>query len=174
MSLFDVIGAAGSSVPRIEERRALLRVVACGSAGSGISALTAALGPSCLSSSGTLRASDLGQKHYTPDTIAVASQADLAVMLVDARTGVDTQTRRDTYLFSRLGIERLVLAVNKMDLVGYRRRSSSESHETTSSSRTACATPRSPASLSALWTAATSPRYPRRRPGTRGPRSRNT
>jgi bifunctional enzyme CysN/CysC len=48
-----------------------------------------------------------------------ASSADLAIILVDARKGVLTQTRRHSYLVSLLGIRRIVLAVNKMDLVGY-------------------------------------------------------
>ena len=48
-----------------------------------------------------------------------ASTADLAVILIDARKGVLTQTRRHSYLVSLLGIRHVVLAVNKMDLVGY-------------------------------------------------------
>ena len=48
-----------------------------------------------------------------------ASTADLAVILIDARKGVLTQTRRHSYLVSLLGIRNVVLAVNKMDLVGY-------------------------------------------------------
>jgi bifunctional enzyme CysN/CysC len=48
-----------------------------------------------------------------------ASTADLAVLLVDARKGVVTQTRRHSYLAHLLGIGNLVLAVNKMDLVDY-------------------------------------------------------
>jgi len=51
--------------------------------------------------------------------ITAASTADLAVILLDARKGVLTQTRRHSYLVSLLGIRRVVLAVNKMDLVGY-------------------------------------------------------
>jgi bifunctional enzyme CysN/CysC len=48
-----------------------------------------------------------------------ASTADLAVILIDARKGVLTQTRRHSYLVSTLGIRKVVLAINKMDLVGY-------------------------------------------------------
>ncbi len=48
-----------------------------------------------------------------------ASTADLAVILIDARKGVLTQTRRHSYLVSLLGIRHVVLAVNKMDLVDY-------------------------------------------------------
>ena len=50
-----------------------------------------------------------------------ASTADLAVILIDARKGVLTQTRRHSFLVRLLGISRVVLAVNKMDLVGYSR-----------------------------------------------------
>ena len=48
-----------------------------------------------------------------------ASGADLAVILIDARKGVLTQTRRHSYLVSLIGIRKVVLAINKMDLVGY-------------------------------------------------------
>ena len=51
--------------------------------------------------------------------ITGGSTANLAIILVDARTGVITQTRRHSYLVSLLGIRHIVLAVNKMDLVDY-------------------------------------------------------
>jgi bifunctional enzyme CysN/CysC len=60
-----------------------------------------------------------GHEQYTRNMVTGASTADLAVILVDARKGVLTQTRRHSYLVSLLGIRRIVLAVNKMDLVGY-------------------------------------------------------
>ncbi|WP_174297440.1 sulfate adenylyltransferase subunit CysN [Sphingomonas bacterium] len=60
-----------------------------------------------------------GHEQYTRNMITGASTADLAVILVDARKGVLTQTRRHSYLAHLIGIERLVLAVNKMDLIGY-------------------------------------------------------
>jgi bifunctional enzyme CysN/CysC len=60
-----------------------------------------------------------GHEQYTRNMVTGASSADLAVILVDARKGVLTQTRRHSYLVSLLGIRRVVLAVNKMDLVGY-------------------------------------------------------
>jgi bifunctional enzyme CysN/CysC len=50
-----------------------------------------------------------------------ASTADLAVILIDARKGVLTQTRRHSYIVSLLGIKHVVLALNKMDLVDYSR-----------------------------------------------------
>jgi len=62
-----------------------------------------------------------GHEQYTRNMVTGASTADLAVILVDARKGVLTQTRRHAYLVSLLGIRHLVLAVNKMDLVDYSR-----------------------------------------------------
>ncbi len=62
-----------------------------------------------------------GHEQYTRNMVTGASTADLAVILVDARQGVLTQTRRHTYLVSLLGIRHIVLAVNKLDLVDYSR-----------------------------------------------------
>jgi len=62
-----------------------------------------------------------GHEQYTRNMVTGASTADLAVILVDARKGVLTQTRRHSYLVHLIGIRHLVLAVNKMDLVGYER-----------------------------------------------------
>ncbi|MEO8375554.1 MAG: adenylyl-sulfate kinase, partial [Sphingomonas bacterium] len=58
-------------------------------------------------------------EQYTRNMVTGASTADLAVILIDARKGVLTQTRRHSYLAHLIGIRNLVLAVNKMDLVGY-------------------------------------------------------
>jgi bifunctional enzyme CysN/CysC len=60
-----------------------------------------------------------GHEQYTRNMVTGASTADLAVILVDARKGVLVQTRRHSYLVHLLGIRNVVLAVNKMDLVGY-------------------------------------------------------
>jgi bifunctional enzyme CysN/CysC len=60
-----------------------------------------------------------GHEQYTRNMVTGASTADLAVILIDARKGVLTQTRRHSFLVQLLGIKRVVLAVNKMDLVGY-------------------------------------------------------
>ncbi len=60
-----------------------------------------------------------GHEQYTRNMITGGSTANLAIILVDARTGVITQTRRHTYLVSLLGIHHIVLAVNKMDLVNF-------------------------------------------------------
>ena len=60
-----------------------------------------------------------GHEQYTRNMVTGASTADLAVILVDARQGILTQTRRHSYLVHLLGIRHIVLAVNKMDLVNY-------------------------------------------------------
>ena len=60
-----------------------------------------------------------GHEQYTRNMATGASTADLAVVLVDARKGLLTQTRRHSYIVSLLGIRHVVLAVNKMDLVDY-------------------------------------------------------
>lgn len=60
-----------------------------------------------------------GHEQYTRNMATGASTADLAVVLVDARKGLLAQTRRHSFIASLLGIGRIVLAVNKMDLVGY-------------------------------------------------------
>ena len=60
-----------------------------------------------------------GHVQYTRNMVTGASTADLAIVLVDARHGVVEQTRRHAFLASLLGIRHLVLAVNKMDLVGW-------------------------------------------------------
>ncbi|WP_226635076.1 sulfate adenylyltransferase subunit CysN [Brevundimonas poindexterae] len=62
-----------------------------------------------------------GHEQYTRNMVTGASTADLAVILIDARKGVLTQTRRHSYLAHLLGIRNIVLAVNKMDLVDYDR-----------------------------------------------------
>ncbi|WP_423379431.1 sulfate adenylyltransferase subunit CysN [Burkholderia sp. LMG 32019] len=60
-----------------------------------------------------------GHEQYTRNMITGASTADLAVILIDARKGVLTQTRRHSHLVALIGIKRVVLAINKMDLVDY-------------------------------------------------------
>ena len=60
-----------------------------------------------------------GHEQYTRNMITGGSTANLAIILVDARTGVITQTRRHSFLVSLLGIKHVVLAVNKMDLVDF-------------------------------------------------------
>ena len=60
-----------------------------------------------------------GHEQYTRNMVTGASTADLAVILVDARQGILTQTRRHAYLVSLMGIRHIVLAVNKMDQVNF-------------------------------------------------------
>ena len=62
-----------------------------------------------------------GHEQYTRNMVTGASTADLAVILIDARKGVLTQTRRHSYIVSLLGIRRVVVAINKMDLVDFSR-----------------------------------------------------
>jgi bifunctional enzyme CysN/CysC len=62
-----------------------------------------------------------GHEQYTRNMVTGASTANLAIILIDARKGVITQTKRHTFIVSLLGIRHIVLAVNKMDLVEYSR-----------------------------------------------------
>src|SRR5690606_7250493 len=60
-----------------------------------------------------------GHEQYTRNMVTGASTADVAIILVDARHGIQTQTRRHSYLVNLLGIRKVVLAINKMDLMDY-------------------------------------------------------
>jgi bifunctional enzyme CysN/CysC len=60
-----------------------------------------------------------GHEQYTRNMVTGASTADLAIILIDARKGVLTQTRRHSYLTHLIGIKNIVLAINKMDLIDY-------------------------------------------------------
>ena len=60
-----------------------------------------------------------GHEQYTRNMATGASTADVAILMIDARKGVLTQTRRHSFITSLVGIKHLVLAINKMDLVGY-------------------------------------------------------
>ena len=60
-----------------------------------------------------------GHEQYTRNMVTGASTADVAILMVDARRGILTQTRRHSYLVSLLGIRHIVVAINKMDLVDY-------------------------------------------------------
>ena len=60
-----------------------------------------------------------GHEQYTRNMATGASTADLAILLVDARHGVVTQTKRHSFIVSLLGIKNIILAINKMDLVNY-------------------------------------------------------
>ena len=60
-----------------------------------------------------------GHEQYTRNMVTGASTADVAVILIDARKGVLEQTKRHSFLTSLVGIKKVVIAVNKMDLVNY-------------------------------------------------------
>ena len=60
-----------------------------------------------------------GHEQYTRNMATGASTADLAILLVDARNGVMTQTKRHSFIVSLLGIKKVILAINKMDLMNY-------------------------------------------------------
>jgi bifunctional enzyme CysN/CysC len=62
-----------------------------------------------------------GHEQYTRNMITGASTAQVAVVMIDARKGVLTQTRRHSFLVSLIGIRKIVLAINKLDMVGYSR-----------------------------------------------------
>lgn len=63
-----------------------------------------------------------GHEQYTRNMVTGASTADVAIVLIDARKGILTQTRRHSYLVSLVGIRKVVLAVNKMDLISHDRK----------------------------------------------------
>src|SRR5512145_1510395 len=62
-----------------------------------------------------------GHTQYTRNMVTAASNADLAVLLIDARKGVLTQTRRHAFIASLMGVKQVVLAITKMDLIKYDR-----------------------------------------------------
>ena len=116
----------------------LLRILTCGSADDGRSTLIARL---LLDGPAAERAQEItigvahrafstprrnyviadppGHAQYTRDLVTGATTADAAIVLVDARKGVLTQTRRHTHLLTLLGVRQLLLAINRIDLVGY-------------------------------------------------------
>jgi bifunctional enzyme CysN/CysC len=61
-----------------------------------------------------------GHEQYTRNMITGASTADAAIILVDARNGLMTQTKRHSYICSLMGIKNIILAINKMDLIHYK------------------------------------------------------
>lgn len=60
-----------------------------------------------------------GHEQYTRNMVTGASTCDLAIVMVDARHGIQTQTKRHSYICSLLGIKHIIVAINKMDLMGY-------------------------------------------------------
>ena len=63
-----------------------------------------------------------GHEQYTRNMATGASTADLAIILIDARYGIETQTRRHSYIVRLLGIRNIIVAINKMDLVNFDRK----------------------------------------------------
>ncbi len=110
-----------------------------------------------------------GHEQYTRNMVTGASTADLAVILIDARKGVLTQTKRHSYLAHLIGIRNIVLAVNKMDLVAYDQVCSTRSSRTMRRSRTASASTISSPCRSAASRATTSPRLSPNMPWYQGP-----
>lgn len=115
-----------------------------------------------------------GHEQYTRNMITGGSTANLAIILVDARLGVITQTRRHTFLVSLLGIKHVVLAVNKMDLLDFSEDVFRKSSPTSRPSSVRSASPTSRASPSPPSTATTSSRNPTARRGTTVPASWTT
>ncbi len=97
----------------------VLRLITCGSAGDGKTALVERLVAGSTQRRPLIIAEVPEGEEGTRAMISGASSASLAIIVVDARKGVLAQTRRDSYLAALLGVRRVVLAVNKMDLVGY-------------------------------------------------------
>lgn len=62
-----------------------------------------------------------GHKEFIKNMITGASQAEAAILIVDAKEGVQEQTKRHTYVLSMLGLDQVIVVVNKMDLVGYKK-----------------------------------------------------
>ena len=60
-----------------------------------------------------------GHEEYTRNMATGSSTADIAIILVDARNGIMTQTRRHSFIVSMLGVKKIILAINKLDLVNY-------------------------------------------------------
>ncbi|MYA29046.1 MAG: adenylyl-sulfate kinase [Nitrospira sp. SB0666_bin_27] len=120
-------------------RENVLRFIICGDAGDGKSALIRSLVDHLQAEREQGVATDVadrtfstntrsfvvadtpGHEQYTRNMVTGAWIADLAIVLIDARMGVMPQTRRHTTILSLLGIRRVILAINKMDLVGWSR-----------------------------------------------------
>ncbi len=111
-----------------------------------------------------------GHEQYTRNMVTGASTADVAVILIDARKGVLTQTRRHSFLVSLLGIRHVVLAINKLDLVDYSEAGlRPDRGRLPGVRRRDRPRPTSWPSRCRRSTATTSPSRPRPRPGTPGP-----
>jgi bifunctional enzyme CysN/CysC len=107
--------------------QAPLRVIVCGSGGAGKSTLSGQLRaaaeadrPGSFAGRRELLVTDCpGREQYLRDLAAGAARADLAVVLIDAAEGIGAETRRDSRICSLFGVRHVLLAVNRMDRVGY-------------------------------------------------------
>jgi len=106
-----------------QKRKGVLRLFTCGSIGAGKSTLIDRLlqESNFATNAQRLLVTDIPVHEQLTRIVTAASTADVGVVVVDARKGLLPETRRHTYLASLLGLRRLVLAVNKLDLVGYAR-----------------------------------------------------
>ena len=117
LSRLDALETESSNAPENG-----FRVITCSGAGDGKSALIGGL--LSVSQPGKrpfIVADTPGDERSTRNMATGASDADLAIVLSDARRGLTTETRRDTAILSLLGIRHLILAINKMDLVAWSR-----------------------------------------------------
>ena len=110
-----------------------------------------------------------GHEQYTRNMATGASNADLAIVLVDARKGLLTQTHRHSIIVSLLGVRHVVLAVNKIDLVGYDERTFATSSSPIASLPSRSGFARSSQSRFRPASATTCPQEARARPGIREP-----
>ncbi|HXJ22376.1 MAG TPA: adenylyl-sulfate kinase [Polyangia bacterium] len=129
----EKVGGAGDPPPgisrKLSEAPTEARVVICGAQGDGKSALASRMADAGASAPGALRFSAAGREVILVDPpagaagtgalLAHAWSADVVVLVVAAERGITTETRRQLVALSVLGVRRLVLAVNEMDLVGY-------------------------------------------------------
>ena len=119
----DLVARGIEQHRQAHERKGLPRLIICGSVDDGKRTLIGRLVDESRTISGdhlaAQAADSTGHEQDTRNLMTGAATADLAIILIDARNGVLTRTRRDSYLVALLGIRRIVLAVNKMDLVDY-------------------------------------------------------
>ena len=148
-----------------------IRVDICGGARDGKSALIARLSSGAPTDRNQLVvAESANDEHYTRNLAAGAPIADVSVVVVDARNGVTAATRRHGFFAALLAVRNIVLAVNKMDLVGDAQAAFARIDDEFRASRRSWGCRRSPASRSRRRTATTCASARRRCRGTRGRR----
>jgi bifunctional enzyme CysN/CysC len=137
--MHSAIEAASAERIGTADSRTALRLLICGAADAGKSTLLTRLCDGRLADREPSSGIDLARRHFatprrafiaadipgdeqhTGNIVAAASKSDLAVLLADVRTGLLAQTRRHAIIASLMGIRHVVLAVNKIDLIGYDR-----------------------------------------------------